>query len=82
MLNILDAPVLYATGSSPQTKFQSALLLGDGTVSTVLESATVIDIKLSPELKRRLLKEHDAVVFSGLGSFAFLERVKIFGPVL
>ena len=55
--NILDIPVITAGGTSPNSTFETSLRINSEKVSTVEETTTRADLKLSPSLTQRLLKD-------------------------
>ena len=54
---ILKNPLVTAEGTSPNAAFETKLLFKNGRVSTVVNTTTNADLKLSPSLTRRLLKD-------------------------
>ncbi len=55
--NILHVPVVTAGGTSPDSSFETSLTFKDGMVSTVEKTTTIADLKLSPSLTQRMLKD-------------------------
>ncbi|MBC8202627.1 MAG: hypothetical protein H8E91_02245 [Planctomycetes bacterium] len=55
--HILEQPVLRAGGTSPNAAFETTLTFFDGNASTVSNTYTDVDLQLSQNLTRHLLKD-------------------------